>query len=311
MNRQESGLRIGTRGSPLALAQAGEVRDRLLTAHPGLAPPEIVVIKTTGDRITQRPLAELGGKGLFTKEIEEALLCGAIDVAVHSMKDVPTALPGGLVIACLLPREDPRDALISREATTLGALPADAVIGTASLRRTAQLLRVQPGFRVVNLRGNVGTRIRKIAEGAADATLLALAGLRRLGLADHARAVLEPDEMLPAVAQGAIGIECRADDEPIHAALAPLNHTETATCIAAERGLLAALDGSCRTPIAALATPTPAAEVSLRAMILRPDGSEAHETTRRGAAGEAAAMGRDAGEELKARAGPDFFAAAV
>lgn len=310
MNRQESGLRIGTRGSPLALAQAGQVRDRLLAAHPELAAPEIVVIKTTGDRITERPLAELGGKGLFTKEIEEALLSGAIDVAVHSMKDVPTALPGGLVIDCLLPREDPRDALIAAEATSLGALPEGAVIGTASLRRKAQLLRFHPGLRVMNLRGNVGTRIRKIAEGAADATLLALAGLRRLGLADHARAVLEPDEMLPAVAQGAIGIERRAGDETIRVALAPLNDADTATCIAAERALLAALDGSCRTPIAALATMTPAAQVSLRAMILRPDGSEAHETTRRGAAGEAAAMGRDAGEELKGRAGPTFFTAA-
>ena len=310
MNRQESGLRIGTRGSPLALAQAGQVRDRLLSAHPELAAPEIVVIKTTGDRITERPLAELGGKGLFTKEIEEALLSGAIDVAVHSMKDVPTALPGGLVIDCLLPREDPRDALIAAEATSLGALPEGAVIGTASLRRKAQLLRFHPGLRVMNLRGNVGTRIRKIAEGAADATLLALAGLRRLGLADHARAVLEPDEMLPAVAQGAIGIERRAGDETIRVALAPLNDADTATCITAERALLAALDGSCRTPIAALATMTPAAQVSLRAMILRPDGSEAHETTRRGAAGEAAAMGRDAGEELKGRAGPTFFTAA-
>jgi hydroxymethylbilane synthase len=309
MNRQEPALRIGTRGSPLALAQAAEVRGALLGAHPGLAaaPPEIVVINTTGDRVTERPLADLGGKGLFTKEIEEVLLSGAVDLAVHSMKDVPTALPEGLMIACLLPREDPRDALICDGAATLAALPVGAVIGTASLRRKAQILHARPDLNVANLRGNVQTRIRKIADGAADATLLALAGLRRLGLADRARAVLEPDEMLPAVAQGAIGIECRAGDETVRALLAPLDHAETADCIAAERGLLAALDGSCRTPIAALATVSAPRQISLRAMVLRPDGSEIHETTRAGAAEDAAAMGRDAGAELKARAGPNFL----
>jgi hydroxymethylbilane synthase len=306
---QDGALKIGTRGSPLALAQAREVRGALLAAHPALvaAPPEIVVIKTTGDRVSERPLAELGGKGLFTKEIEEALLGGTVDLAVHSMKDVPTALPEGLCIPCVLPRQDPRDALISREAPSLAALPAGAVVGTASLRRKAQILHARPELTVANLRGNVETRIRKIAEGAADATLLALAGLRRLGLAESARAVLETDEMLPAVAQGAIGIECRSAAEGVRALLAPLDDAETASCIAAERGLLAALDGSCRTPIAALATRI-ADRVSLRAMVLRPDGSEVHETARLGAAGEAAALGRDAGEELKARAGPDFYA---
>ena len=312
MKRQPGALRIGTRGSPLALAQAREVRGALLAAHPALhdAPPEIVVIKTTGDRVTERPLADLGGKGLFTKEIEEALLALAVDLAVHSMKDVPTALPQGLDIVCLLPREDPRDALIAGAAASLAALPRGAVVGTASLRRRAQVLRARPDLTVANLRGNVATRIRKISEGAADATLLALAGLRRLGLADRASAVLEPDEMLPAVAQGAIGIECRSGDETVCPLLAPLNHAETARCIDAERGLLAALDGSCRTPIAALATPAAPGRVRLRAMVLRPDGSEVHHTTREGAAGEAAAMGRDAGEELKARAGPDFLVAA-
>ena len=312
MNRQERALRIGTRGSPLALAQATMVREALVAAHPGLAaaPPEIVAIKTTGDRVTERPLADLGGKGLFTKEIEEALLSGAVDLAVHSMKDVPTALPEGLLIASVLPREDPRDALISRDAATLAALPAGAVVGTASLRRKAQILHARPELTVANLRGNVETRIKKIADGAADATLLALAGLRRLGLADRARAVLEPDEMLPAVAQGAIGIECRAADEAVRALLAPLDHAESARCIAAERGLLAALDGSCRTPIAALATLAAPDRLSLRAMVLRPDGSEVHETARAGPAADAVAMGRDAGAELKARAGPNFFVAA-
>ena len=310
MIEQEGALRIGTRGSPLALAQAHEVRAALLAAHPDLAasPPEIVVIKTTGDRVTERPLADLGGKGLFTKELDEALVADAIDLAVHSMKDVPTALPEGLLIACVLEREDPRDAFISRDAPTLAALPAGAVVGTASLRRKAQILHARPELAVVNLRGNVETRIRKIADGAADATLLALAGLRRLGLTEHARAVLATDEMLPAVAQGAVGIECRADAERLRARLVPLDHTTTARCIAAERALLAALDGSCRTPIAGLAT-LAADQVSLRAMVLRPDGSEIHETARRGAAADAAAMGRDAGEELKARAGPDFFSA--
>ena len=311
MKRQPGPLRIGTRGSPLALAQASEVRAALIAAHPELdaAPPEIVAIKTTGDRVTERPLSELGGKGLFTKEIEEALLAGAVDLAVHSMKDVPTALPQGLDIACLLPREDPRDALISGAVPSLAALPRGAVVGTASLRRKAQILHARPELTVVNLRGNVETRIRKIAEGAADATLLALAGLRRLGLAEVANAVLEPDEMMPAVAQGAIGVECRLADETVLALLAELDHAETARCIAAERGLLAALDGSCRTPIAALATLVEKDQVSLRAMVLRPDGSEVHQTSRRGAATDAAAMGRDAGEELKARAGPNFFAA--
>ena len=310
MIEQAGALRIGTRGSPLALAQANAVRQMLLAAHPDLAgaPPEIVVIKTTGDRVTERPLADLGGKGLFTKELDEALLSGAIDVAVHSMKDVPTALPDGLLIDSLLPREDPRDAWISRDAASLAALPAGAVVGTASLRRKAQILHARPELNVANLRGNVETRIRKIAEGAADATLLALAGLRRLGLVEHARAVLDPEEMLPAVAQGAIGVECRAEGSRVRTLLAPLDHAETACCVAAERALLAALDGSCRTPIAALAT-LEGDRMSLRAMVLRPDGSEIHETARHGAAGDAVAMGRDAGEELKARAGSNFFAA--
>ncbi len=303
-----SSLRIGTRGSPLALAQANEVRDRLADAHTALPADaiEIVVISTTGDRVQDRPLAEIGGKGLFTLEIEEGLSSGDIDLAVHSMKDMPTELPRGLDIPCLLPREDPRDVLISHSATGLADLPQGAVIGSASLRRRAQLLHRRPDLEMVNLRGNVQTRLRKVEAGEVDATLLALAGLKRLGLAGRGEIALPPEVMLPAVAQGAIGIECRADDDRILALLAPLNDATTATCVAAERGLLAALDGSCRTPIAGHAV-LKGEDLHLRALVLRPDGSEALETERRGSAADAATLGRDAGQELRRRAGPDYF----
>ena len=210
-------LRIGTRGSPLALAQAKEVQQRLAAAHPGLAPAEIAVIRTTGDRVQDRKLEEIGGKGLFTKEIEEALLEGRIDLAVHSMKDMPTLLPPGLIIGCLLPREDPRDALFSPHAASLAALPRGARVGTSALRRQAQILALRPDLQVQLFRGNVGTRLAKLAAGEVDATLLALAGLKRLGLADKATAILSTEEMLPAVAQGAIGVEIRADDDRIAA----------------------------------------------------------------------------------------------
>ena len=301
-------VRIGTRGSPLALAQAHEVRDRLAAAHPGLdaASVGIIVIRTTGDRMLAGPLADIGGKGLFTKEIEDALLGGEIDLAVHSMKDVPTALPGGLAIACLLPREDPRDAFISAKAPTLAALPAGAVIGTASLRRRALLLHRRRDLTVIPFRGNVNTRLRKLADGEADATLLAYAGLRRLGRAGDATEVLATADMLPAVCQGAIGIECRADDGATRDLLAPINDPPTAVRVAAERALLAGLDGSCRTPIAALAELDGGA-VSLRAQIVRPDGSELLEASRHGTAADAVGMGRDAAEELRANAGPGFF----
>jgi hydroxymethylbilane synthase len=304
-------FRIGTRGSPMALAQATIVRERLAAADPELARPgalEIVVIKTTGDAVQDRTLAAIGGKGLFTKEIEEALIAGAIDVAVHSMKDVPTWLPAGLEIACLLPRDDPRDAFLSPKARTLAELPRGAVVGTASLRRQAQVLQRRPDLSVVPLRGNAGTRMRKLAAGECDATLLALAGLQRLDETAKIASILSVDEMLPAVAQGAIGIECRADDERVSRALAALHHGATATRIAAERALLAALDGSCKTPIAALAVlegPT----LWLRALVIRPDGTRACRAERRGDAADAARLGSDAGAELKALAGPDFFAA--
>jgi len=247
-------LRLGTRGSPLALAQANEVRARLTAAHTELSEDavEIVVITTTGDKIQDRTLAEIGGKGLFTKEIEEALLAGRIDAAVHSMKDVPTWLPEGLEISTILPREDPRDGLLSAGGQDLAGLPPCSVVGTASLRRQAQVLLARPDLRVVPFRGNVQTRLRKLAEGQVDATLLAMAGLKRLGMSGEVSAVLAPEVMLPAVAQGAIGVEIRSNDAVTRGALAALDDRDSAIRVAAERACLAVLDGSCRTPIAAL-----------------------------------------------------------
>ncbi len=306
-------FRLGTRGSPLALAQAREVRVRLAAAHAALAEEaavEIVVIKTTGDSVQDRTLAEIGGKGLFTKEIEEALLDGRIEAAVHSMKDVPTWLPEGLMIGAVQPREDPRDALLSARGDSLAALPKGAVVGTASLRRQAQVLLARPDVNVVPFRGNVQTRLRKLAEGEVDATLLALAGLKRLDLAERATAVLEPEEMLPAVAQGAIGIEVRRDDAQTLGLLAPLDDRDSARRVAAERACLEVLDGSCRTPIAALAEIAgEAGDLRLRALVCMPDGTRVERAERRGASADAVSLGRDAGAELRAKAGPAFFAA--
>ena len=300
-------LRIGTRGSPLALAQAAAVRARLVAAH-GLDPTEIELcsIRTSGDRIQDRPLAEAGGKALFTKEIEEALLAGDIDLAVHSAKDMPTILPGGLVLAACLEREDARDVFISRIAQSLAELPRGASVGTASLRRQAQVKRRRPDLKIQTLRGNVETRLRKLDAGEVEATLLALAGLKRLGLAHAATDVLEVDEFLPAVGQGAIAIEARNDDKRVRALLAPIDHADTSTALEAERAFLAVLDGSCRTPIAGHAT-LAGGVLRFRGMIIRPDGSEAHETTREGKSVDAAALGADAGRELKNRAAADFF----
>jgi hydroxymethylbilane synthase len=301
-------LRVGTRGSPLALWQAREVRARLAAAH-GVEPDAIAIvpIRTTGDMIQDRPLAEAGGKGLFTKEIEQALLDGAIDLAVHSSKDMPTVLPAGLMLAACLAREDVRDAFISRKAVTLAGLPHGAVVGTASLRRQAMVKRLRPDIAVVSFRGNVETRIKKLDDGVVDATLLAFAGLKRLGRADVATAILEIDEFLPAVGQGAIGIEARADDGRTRDLLSRIDHAETRTAIGAERAFLAVLDGSCRTPIAGHAR-IAAGEVAFRGMILRPDGSEALEAARSGAIADAEKLGADAGRELKGRAPPNFFA---
>jgi len=301
-------LRIGTRGSPLALAQAEEVKALLITAFPEMSEaPDIVVIKTTGDIVLDRALADVGGKGLFTKEIDEAMIDHRIDLAVHSMKDVPTWLPDGIVLPCMLEREDTRDVFISEKAASLADLPAGSVVGTAALRRQALILHRRPDLKVVTFRGNVQTRLRKLAEGVVDATLLALAGLNRLGAADVATSIIEAEEMLPAVAQGAIGITCRDDDERAHDVLAALNHPATVLRVSAERAFLKVLDGSCRTPIAALAEMTGEDGFSLRGLIARPDGSEVLETRRDGSAADAQALGRDAGEELKGRAGPGFL----
>ena len=303
-------MRIGTRGSPLALAQAHETRDLLIAAHDdlGIDDVEIVVISTKGDRVLDRALSEIGGKGLFTEEIETGLADGSIDIAVHSMKDMPTELPDGLIIPCLLPREDVRDVFISNKASRLQDLPQGAVIGSASLRRQAQIKVQRPDLQVVTFRGNVQSRLRKLEEDVVDATLLAQAGLNRLDMAHVATETLSVEQMLPAVAQGAIGIECRDGDTRVLAYLTPLACADTMACVTAERAVLAALDGSCRTPIAALAT-LQDGRISLRAKVLRPDGSEALETTREGDVADARALGQDAGDELKQKAGPDFMTA--
>ncbi|MDQ1899020.1 hydroxymethylbilane synthase [Paracoccus sp. WLY502] len=300
-------LKIGTRGSKLALAQAHETRDRLAAAH-GLPPEafQIVVIKTTGDRILDRPLKEIGGKGLFTREIEDALIAGEIDIAVHSMKDMPTLQPDGLVIDCLLPREDVRDAFVSPQVQSIGDLPAGSVVGTSSLRRRAQLAHRRPDLQLVEFRGNVQTRLRKLDEGVAVATFLAMAGLSRLGMLHVARDPIDPAEMLPAVAQGAIGVERRAGDSLCAELLAAIHHVETGHRIYAERAFLAQLDGSCQTPIAGLAE-LREDSLLLRGEILRPDGSAAISGHREGSVNDGPAMGADLAEELLGRAGNGFF----
>jgi hydroxymethylbilane synthase len=294
-------LRIGTRGSPLALAQAELVRAALAAAH-GCAPERIAVlpIRTTGDMIQDRPLAEAGGKGLFTKEIEEALIAGHVDVAVHSAKDMPTILPAGLTIAACLPREDARDAFISRKAATLASLPAGATVGTASLRRQALVLRARPDLKVVSLRGNVGTRIAKLEAGEVDATLLALAGLKRLGRADAATALFGVEDFLPAVGQGIIALETCEKRDDVRELLSSINDKDTFTAMTAERSFLAVLDGSCRSPIAGHAVVSRGA-LRFRGMVLRADGGQVFEAQRLGGASDAEALGRDAGADLRAR----------
>lgn len=300
-------LRIGSRGSPLALVQARTVRERLASAH-GFDAGRIAieVIRTTGDMIQDRPLADAGGKGLFTKEIEEALLAGKIDLAVHSAKDMPTVLPPGLVLSAFLPREDPRDVLISAKAKTLRDLPIGAVVGTASPRRHALVKRLRPDLKVASLRGNVETRLRKLEQGAADATILALAGLKRLDLTGAIATILNVDEFLPAVGQGAIAIETRDDDQTTRGLLAAINDADTAIALEAERAFLGVLDGSCRSPIAGHAT-VAANTINFRGMILKPDGTEWFETARSGMRSAAATLGSEAGRELKSRGGANFF----
>ena len=300
-------LKIGTRGSPLALWQAHEVRRCLMGAFDlPEAAFEIVVIKVTGDQILDKPLKEIGGKGLFTREIEEALIDGAIDIAVHSMKDMPTAQPEGLILDCYLPREDVRDGFVSPGVASLADLPQGAVVGSSSLRRRAQLALRRPDLRLVEFRGNVQTRMRKLDEGVAVATFLAMAGLNRLGMAHVARSAIAPEEMLPAVAQGAIGVERRIADQRVAGMLAAIHDGPTGRRLAAERGFLARLDGSCETPIAGLAV-IEDDRLWLRGEILRPDGSESITGERRGAVSDAAAMGRDLAEEVLGRAPAGFF----
>lgn len=301
-------LRIGTRGSPMALRQTTFVADRLAAAHPDLAATgaiEIVTIRTTGDKVQDRPLAEIGGKGLFAKEIEAALLARHIDLAVHSLKDLETRLPDGLAIACVLPRDDPRDALLSTQPTSYPSLPAGARVGTASLRRQAQLLRYRPDLEIVAVRGNVNTRIRKLDAGEVDSLVLALCGLERIGEAGRAVDILSPEIVLPAVGQGALVVECRAADEIVHRLLEPLHDAVSMACVGAERAMLAALDGSCRTPIAGLAE-LDGSRLILEGLLLKPDGSDEIRGRRVGSIGDAAALGTELGRELRRRAGAGF-----
>ncbi|MFT3732839.1 MAG: hydroxymethylbilane synthase [Hyphomicrobium sp.] len=295
-------IRIGTRGSPLALAQAHEVKDRLIAAHGFSAEAVTVnVIKTTGDRVLDRPLSEIGGKGLFTKEIEEALLANEIDVAVHSMKDMQTVLPDGLVIGAVLPREDPRDAFISLRHRSFDGLPKGAVVGTSSLRRKAQVLHARPDLRVVDFRGNVQTRLRKLEDGVAEATFLAVAGLKRLGLQERITSPVSAEQMLPAVAQGVIGLEIRDGDETITPIVSALNDAKTAFAVAAERAFLARLEGSCRTPIAGHAT-IDGTKVHFRGQLLSPDGAKCYDVARSGSVEDARALGLSAADEILGKA---------
>lgn len=301
-------LRIGTRGSPMAVRQTDIIRDRLIAAHPELAEAgavEIVTIRTTGDRVQNRLLAEIGGKGLFAKEIEEALLAGKIDLAVHSLKDLETWLPDGLVIACVPPRDDPRDAFVSASGETLSSLAHGATVGTASLRRQAQLLRHRPDLSIVPIRGNVNTRLRKMEAGEVDALVLALCGLERLDLTGHATEVLPREVMLPAVGQGALAVECRTTDEMVRQLVEPLHDPISAACVVAERAMLAALDGSCRTPIAGFAE-IGGDRLTIEALLLNEDGSKEIRGRLEGGIDDAARLGSELGRELRSGAGSDF-----
>ncbi len=304
---QTKPFRIGTRGSPLALAQAYETRNRLMSAH-GLPEDmfEIVVLSTKGDRITDRALSEIGGKGLFTEELESQLLSGELDIAVHSSKDMPTVLPKGLYLSAFLPREDMRDAFIGRTAPKLLELPQGAVVGSASLRRQALIRRLRPDLSVIIFRGQVETRLRKLEEGQADATLLAFAGLKRLGMENVPTDILDPKEFPPAPAQGAICVQSRIGDTRMDELLSPINDIPTYDAVTCERAFLAALDGSCRTPIAGFAT-CHGEELHFSGLILTPDGQTSHSVEISGARKDAEDLGRRAGEDVRARAGSNFF----
>lgn len=304
---QTSTIRIGARGSALALAQAREVRDRLTAAH-GLPEDHFTIeaMSTSGDRIQNRTLADIGGKGLFTKEIEEALLDGRIDLAVHSSKDMPTVLPDGLALIAFLEREDPRDAFIGRASPTLVGLPQGAIVGTSSLRRQALVRRTRPDLKVVTFRGNVQTRLKKLEDGQVDATLLAHAGLKRLGLQSVITELMPLDSFPPAPGQGAICVEARSNDVATRDLLKPVNHIPSMQALLCERAFLAALDGSCRTPIAGYAR-VDGDQLQFSGLIVLPDGSECHTIEDSGPAIAAEEIGRRAGAAIRAKAGPQFF----
>jgi hydroxymethylbilane synthase len=308
-------IRIGTRGSPLALAQTRLVIAALARAHgwtqdEAAARTHVVTVKTSGDRIQDRPLADLGGKGLFAKELEEALLRNEIDCAVHSLKDMPTALPEGLILECILPREDPRDALVCSIASSIAALPTGARFATGSVRRQAQVLNLRPDLTILPLRGNVDTRLAKVAGGEVDATLLAMAGLRRLGKPASVGHVLETDVFLPAVAQGAIGVETRAANAALREMLDRINDHEARLAVSLEREFLSILDGSCKTPIAGYARRSADGNILFEGSALSPDGRTRFDVRRNHSVRDldkARALGRSAGEELLAKAGRSFF----
>jgi len=304
-------VRIGTRGSPLALAQAYETRRRLIENFAELSEEgaiEINILKTQGDMILDKSLMELGGKGLFTKELDTALLNNEVDICVHSMKDVPTWLPEGTVLPCNLPREETNDAFIHKDGSVkkIKDLPDGSVIGTASLRRQSQLMAKNPTFKCVNFRGNVQTRLRKLNDNVVDATLLAIAGLKRMGMDEFATAVLDWDEMLPAVAQGAIGIQCRSDDEQSLKYLDALNHHDTKVCVDCERAFLESLDGNCKTPIAGQARIVNG-KIKFRGLVAMPDGSQKFEIESEGEISDAYKIGKKAGDDLRIEAGEEFF----
>ena len=302
-----SPLRIGTRGSPLALAQAYETRKRLTNAlNISEDSFEIVVISTSGDRILDRPLKEVGGKGLFTKEIEQDMLDGKIDIAVHSMKDMPVEQPDGLTLGCYLPREDVRDAFVSSRYKNVNELPSGSKVGTSSLRRKAQLKFSRPDLEVVEFRGNVQTRLKKLKDGVATCTFLAMAGLNRLGLEEVAKSTMNPNEMLPAIAQGAIGIEWREEDEQISDILKKIHHEETGQRLNTERAFLAELDGSCQTPIAGLAI-IEGSSLKFTGQVLRTDGSESISETAFGDIEDGPRLGREMAQKILSQAGPEFF----
>ena len=303
-------LKIGTRGSPLALFQANAVRDALLELGNSAFEIQITEIRTTGDKVRDRPLAELGGKGLFTKEIEAALLANEIDLAVHSTKDVPTWLPEGLHMAGYLPREDVRDVLISRAgAKSIQALPEGSVVGTVALRRKAQLLALRPDLQITMLRGNVETRLKKVEDGDVDATLLAYAGVRRLGLGNQYTHVIEPEDVVPSAGQGAIGIEVCAQDQEVRSLIEKISHGKTERCVTAERAFLDSIDGTCQSPVGAWARYQNDDQVAFDGIVLSEDGTRIYRSKKMGPPEDVERLARSAAEDIRAQADPAFWRA--